>query len=62
MLDENGVARKDLRVMFIVATTQKKPTVIKSTVSWIRYVNLAKLGECEWIPTSHLDRIAAANA
>ena len=60
LLDDQTQERDDVRLLFIVATSQEKPTVLKKTVSWVRYANLDSLVACGWVPADCKAAIAAA--
>ena len=62
LCDDHGVARGDVRIVFIIATTHEEPTVVKKSYSWMRYIDLDRLVECGWIPEVHKQGIASANS
>ena len=62
VFDGDGVARDDLHIVFIIATTHEEPVVLKHSYSWMRYTDLDRLVECGWIPEVHKQGIASANS
>ena len=62
VLNDDDEERTDIRVLFVVATTQEAPQLNKDTVSWVRYVNLEKLAEAGWVQKMHVEGIGKAQS
>jgi len=55
-LDAGNVARSDVRIVFVIATTHEdseEPAFIKKNYSWMRYMDLEHLVACGWTPEVH---------
>ena len=62
VLNDDDEERTDIRVLFVVATTQEAPQLNKDTVSWVRYVNLEKLAEAGCVQKMHVEGIGKAQS
>jgi hypothetical protein len=63
VLGKDGVARTDIRVLFVVATTQTDlVSVLKKHLGWMRYAHMPELVKCGWIRRSQAGKIGDANA